>query len=611
MPWTIADVEKHNKGLTDKQKKQWVAVANSVREKCIAAGGTDESCSPQAIRQANGVVANAASVNYDTIIVNYQIQEVNFQGKTHIVVPVVMMIEGVHAGSAGPLLHPADELGKFPQSWNGIPVVINHPQVEGYHVSANSPDLLDGQDTVGKVFNTHMDGDKLKAEAYIDKEKLRKASPEAYKKIMKNQPLDVSIGVFTEEDPVQGDWNGEHYNSVARGHRPDHLALLPDAAGACSWKDGCGVRTNKKGGKMNDNAQVTDMEEKREELGMSVSEFYAIPKDPPSESKLPIFDAAHTRNALARFNQVQGVSAEEKATAKRKILAKAKKFGIDAKGLADNMQTEIFEALQSAKEVGLNVNLENYIKFKTKGGKMERTVKPCTGRCVEKVIALCTNAATKFTESDRKWLLTQEETDLDKFLPNGFVFNKDGEIVKGKKVAKGASDDDEDDEPNANTDGKDDDEYDESGKVKDHKDGKMIPGKNLPDDDDPETGTGPAVSKKGMKRNSRITPAEVYAALSFEDRAAMEYGKRQLAERRQNLISGIQANTSVELWPTKVLNTMNEDMLNRIFNSVQKEETVDYSANYSNMNNFRGGLVDNAGDVEPLLPVFDAEPNKK
>lgn len=51
------------------------------------------------------------------------------------------------------------------------------------------------------------------------------------------------------------------------------------------------------------------------------------PKD-PSTWKLLIHDAAHVRNALARFNQVQGLSKEEKDAAYKKILAAAKKFGI-------------------------------------------------------------------------------------------------------------------------------------------------------------------------------------------------------------------------------------------------------------------------------------------
>jgi HK97 family phage prohead protease len=55
MPWTIEDVDKHKKGLTDEEKKKWVEVANSALEKCMKDGGTEETCAISAIKQANGV----------------------------------------------------------------------------------------------------------------------------------------------------------------------------------------------------------------------------------------------------------------------------------------------------------------------------------------------------------------------------------------------------------------------------------------------------------------------------------------------------------------------------------------------------------------------------
>lgn len=75
--------------------------------------------------------------------------------------------------------------------------------------------------------------------------------------------------------------------------------------------------------------RVTALEEERKRRGMSVEEFYAAPRDPPSASALPIFDAAHVRNAMARFNQTHFLSEEEKERARRKIIAAARKFGID------------------------------------------------------------------------------------------------------------------------------------------------------------------------------------------------------------------------------------------------------------------------------------------
>jgi hypothetical protein len=49
----------------------------------------------------------------------------------------------------------------------------------------------------------------------------------------------------------------------------------------------------------------------------------------PEERKEPLNDASHVRNAIARFDQVKGVSEAEKKTAFKKIKAAAKKFGVD------------------------------------------------------------------------------------------------------------------------------------------------------------------------------------------------------------------------------------------------------------------------------------------
>lgn len=64
MPWTVEDVDKHKKGLTDKQKKQWVRIANSALARCLKKGGTDKTCTPSAIRQANGVVGNLGNYSF-------------------------------------------------------------------------------------------------------------------------------------------------------------------------------------------------------------------------------------------------------------------------------------------------------------------------------------------------------------------------------------------------------------------------------------------------------------------------------------------------------------------------------------------------------------------
>ena len=68
---------------------------------------------------------------------------------------------------------------------------------------------------------------------------------------------------------------------------------------------------------------MTDLDAKdREKLKDSQ---YAFPK----ERKEPIEDASHVRNAIARFDQVEGVSEKEKDEAWDRIKKAAKKFGVE------------------------------------------------------------------------------------------------------------------------------------------------------------------------------------------------------------------------------------------------------------------------------------------
>ncbi|HOP33299.1 MAG TPA: hypothetical protein PKU94_07985, partial [Candidatus Hydrothermia bacterium] len=61
MPWTVDDVDRFKKGLTDKEKRQWVAIANSALERCLKEGGDQKTCEVSAVKQANGVAGNSAS----------------------------------------------------------------------------------------------------------------------------------------------------------------------------------------------------------------------------------------------------------------------------------------------------------------------------------------------------------------------------------------------------------------------------------------------------------------------------------------------------------------------------------------------------------------------
>jgi uncharacterized protein DUF6582 len=60
----------------------------------------------------------------------------------------------------------------------------------------------------------------------------------------------------------------------------------------------------------------------------------------PRERKEPIHDAAHVRNAIARFDQVEGVSDAERDEAWKRITAAAKKFNVE---VSESDWHELFE----------------------------------------------------------------------------------------------------------------------------------------------------------------------------------------------------------------------------------------------------------------------------
>jgi len=65
---------------------------------------------------------------------------------------------------------------------------------------------------------------------------------------------------------------------------------------------------------------------------MSTAEKNRLPESKfafPSERKEPLTDAAHVRNAIARFDQVEGVSDAERDRAWKRIRAAARKFDVE------------------------------------------------------------------------------------------------------------------------------------------------------------------------------------------------------------------------------------------------------------------------------------------
>jgi hypothetical protein len=174
-----------------------------------------------------------------TANISAPIRHDTMEGRNYLVAPMIMLTEGVHAGSNGPLLYPKEELSKTPVVWNHKPVVVYHPTMNGQGVSACDPDVITNR-KVGVIMNARFDNGKLHAEAWLEKDRADKVDGRIMKAIEANTVMELSTGLFTDNESSDGEWNGKKYVAIARNYRPDHLALLPDKKGACSIEDGAG-----------------------------------------------------------------------------------------------------------------------------------------------------------------------------------------------------------------------------------------------------------------------------------------------------------------------------------------------------------------------------------
>lgn len=193
------------------------------------------------------------------------------EGREYLVAPTVLMTEGVHNET----LYSNDELSKFPEAWNGRPLVLFHPMKDGTPVTANSPEQQ-VRSQVGKLFHTKVDNARLKSEAWIDLQKALEleVGKELIELLENNGKVEVSTGLFVDEEIVDGEWNGEPYHRVAYNYRPDHLALLPGGKGACSWEDGAGLpRINSESEEGNTNVVRAAIKDLAMTLGFRVQEI--------------------------------------------------------------------------------------------------------------------------------------------------------------------------------------------------------------------------------------------------------------------------------------------------------------------------------------------------
>lgn len=176
----------------------------------------------------------------ETLVANLSgsIRREKLHGREFLVAPMTLIVPGVMNGSKGPLLYELEDIKQHYQSWDGMPILINHPETSG-----RNPQVWN-ETGVGWVFNTTIE-DKLSAEGWFDIERLQRLQPNILNALLKGEKVELSTGLGIDLESVSGvDNAGRQYTGIARKYRPDHLAILPDTVGACGIKDGCGVNNN-------------------------------------------------------------------------------------------------------------------------------------------------------------------------------------------------------------------------------------------------------------------------------------------------------------------------------------------------------------------------------
>lgn len=160
-------------------------------------------------------------------------EERTVNGVEYLIVNGVPIIEGY----LNQAYVPADEFGRWVNDWNGIDLVMRHPDANGGSAKVPSPDVQ----VLGRFYNAGIDTGRkaLTGEYWFNKAELLKTElgRTVYNRILAGKAIETSTGYFAMTVEENG-------RKVHREIHPDHIAVLPDEIGACSVADGCGVNRN-------------------------------------------------------------------------------------------------------------------------------------------------------------------------------------------------------------------------------------------------------------------------------------------------------------------------------------------------------------------------------
>lgn len=352
-------------------------------------------------------------------------QQREFLGQPHTVIPLVALVEGVLQGvnAPAPEYVSAEAMARSVMSWNGRPVVIDHPRVNGQLVSANLPEVLETE-LVGQVFNARVEEGKLKMEAWVNnKDYGAERINNTLSRVLEGEVVELSTGFFADVQNMSGRFQDEPFDAVLTNIQPDHLAILSEGKGACSVEDGCGAnRVNA----VHEGTQpklepraAADCSCKEERSFLDVfKEAFGIKTNRTHDDEYAALDMKLAQVITDEFFMVYAVQ-DGRVT----YFTPSGLFQRPFEFAEDGSVKLGEEAIQVRPET-------DFVPLKAH----EEKNMPDT-ETKSKVNALIANEATQFTEDDRPWLEGLEEAQLAKLEP-----------VANEKHGKKMEDDEEDED---------------------------------------------------------------------------------------------------------------------------------------------------------------------
>lgn len=347
-------------------------------------------------------------------------------GVDYAVYPVTMLVEGVHHGAVGdPVYYSTQVLEESAEHWNGVPLTYNHPYVNGQYCYCNTQQLR--QDwAIGFVSNVIYANGKLKGEAWVDINKANAKDANLIPNLDNGFEMEVSTGLGALDDNTPISWNNEAASSTITEIFPDHLALLTDSTGACSFDDGCGIRAN---------ASNKDMIKAMKSWSIQINELSHEELAWQIHDHINAMDAVDNEGNYTTINFVEAIYDNYFIYRQRvgqEVTMYRQGYSVDS-----NDKLVLMDDLTPVKAETRYLPI---VANKAKEEPMANKSADNKGCCPKKVAALIANENSAFTENDVEWLNQQDNATMDKLIQMAEaktdIANSDIPPVKANSVSE-------------------------------------------------------------------------------------------------------------------------------------------------------------------------------